>query len=263
MAGTQRIWDPTDDKSGFELGIKLDYGCLCFVNLGLDSILFEHIRPRYFHLLHFADFQDFQSLSFSSLSTALSFHLPQPKGYFSYFVIMMNGGRGGRPRSRERNPARRPNTRTEVEDFKKPDFPSLKGAPSTKRQYTYGAAEEPRRLSVDGMPATLQDAMNGVLRRQERQEAEEAADLQRHGQYLKPQVTRRQNPAREADESESGSDAGSNQPSRGRDNSKYRQGLKSAMAKLGTSLLRCTLFEKQYDANDFCSKTKQHSESSL
>ncbi|KAH0523901.1 hypothetical protein TsFJ059_008846 [Trichoderma semiorbis] len=145
---------------------------------------------------------------------------------------MMNGGRGGRPRSRERNPARRPNTRTEVEDFKKPDFPSLKGAPSTKRQYTYGAAEEPRRLSVDGMPATLQDAMNGVLRRQERQEAEEAEDLQRHGQYLKPQITRRQNPAREADESESGSDVGSNQPSRGRDNSKYRQGLKSAMAKL-------------------------------
>ncbi|KAL7961318.1 hypothetical protein V8C34DRAFT_274384 [Trichoderma compactum] len=145
---------------------------------------------------------------------------------------MMNGGRGGRPRSRERNPAKRPNTRTEVEDFKKPDFPSLKGAPSTKRQYTYGAAEEPRRLSVDAMPATLQDAMNGVLRRQERQEAEEAADLQRHGQYLKPQVTRRPNPAREAVDSESGSDVGSDQPSRGRDNSKYRQGLKSAMAKL-------------------------------
>ncbi|KAL7934278.1 hypothetical protein V8C35DRAFT_38961 [Trichoderma chlorosporum] len=145
---------------------------------------------------------------------------------------MINGGRGGRPRSRERNAARRPNTRTEVEDFNKPDFPSLKGAPSTKRQYTYGAAEEPRRLSVDGMSTTLQDAMESVLRRQERQEAEEALELQRHGQRLSPQITRRYSPAREIDDSESGSEVESNQPSRGRDNSKYRQGLKSAIAKL-------------------------------
>ncbi|EHK20913.1 uncharacterized protein TRIVIDRAFT_223604 [Trichoderma virens Gv29-8] len=145
---------------------------------------------------------------------------------------MMNGRRGGRPRSRERNPAKRPNTRTEVEDFNKPDYPSLKGAPSTKRQYTYGAAEEPRRLSVDSMPATLQDAMHGVLRRQARQEAEEAADLQRHGQHLKPQVARRYNPARQADDTESESDVESNQLSHGRDNGKHRQGLKPAATKL-------------------------------
>ncbi|UKZ82557.1 hypothetical protein TrVFT333_010346 [Trichoderma virens FT-333] len=145
---------------------------------------------------------------------------------------MMNGRRGGRPRSRERNPTKRPNTRTEVEDFNKPDYPSLKGAPSTKRQYTYGAAEEPRRLSVDSMPATLQDAMHGVLRRQARQEAEEAADLQRHGQHLKPQVARRYNPARQADDTESESDVESNQLSRGRDNGKHRQGLKPAATKL-------------------------------
>ncbi|KAL7948579.1 hypothetical protein V8C42DRAFT_254783 [Trichoderma barbatum] len=151
---------------------------------------------------------------------------------------MMNGvGRGGRPRSRQRGAAGRPNTRTEVQDFKKPDLPLLKGAPSTRRQYAYGAAEEPpnpRRLSVDGMPTTLQDAMNGVLRRQELQEAEEAADLERHGQQLRPQITRRYNPSREPglSDDDTGSDLEPNQLSRSRDNGKYRQGLNSATAKL-------------------------------
>ncbi|EHK45926.1 hypothetical protein TRIATDRAFT_292173 [Trichoderma atroviride IMI 206040] len=95
----------------------------------------------------------------------------------------MNGvGRGGRLRSRDRgNAARRP-TQTEVEDFKKPNLPTLKGAPSARRQYAYGAGTEPsapRRLSNDGMPLSLEEAMNNVLQRQELQEAEEERELQR------------------------------------------------------------------------------------
>lgn len=129
-----------------------------------------------------------------------------------------------------------------MQDFKKPELPPLKGAPSARRQYGYGAAAEPsnpRRLSLDGMQPTLQEAMNGVLRRQELQEAEEAAELAYHGQQLKPQTIRRYNPAREAslsdDDSESGSDVELNQQARGLDNSKYRQGLKSATTQLGMS----------------------------
>jgi hypothetical protein len=95
---------------------------------------------------------------------------------------MNGGGRGGRLRSRDRGNAERGPTRTQVEDFKKPNLPTLKGAPSARRQYAYGAASEPsapRRLSSDGMPLSLEDAMNQVLQRQELREAEEDRELQR------------------------------------------------------------------------------------
>ncbi|TFB01131.1 hypothetical protein CCMA1212_006708 [Trichoderma ghanense] len=128
--------------------------------------------------------------------------------------MMNGGGRGGRLRSRERGAAGRPITRTQVQDFKKPDLPPLKGAPSGRRQYAYGAAEEPsslRRPSVDGRPITLQEAMDGVLRRQEIQEAEEAEELRRYGQQPNPPITHRYEQGREAslsdDASQSGSDA--------------------------------------------------------
>ncbi|PTB64654.1 hypothetical protein BBK36DRAFT_1176971 [Trichoderma citrinoviride] len=128
--------------------------------------------------------------------------------------MMNGGGRGGRLRSRERGAAGRPITRTQVQDFKKPDLPPLKGAPSGRRQYAYGAAEEPsnlRRPSLNGMPITLQEAMDGVLRRQEIQEAKEAEELRRYGQRPNPPITRRYDQGREAslsdDASQSGSDA--------------------------------------------------------
>ncbi|KAL6882853.1 hypothetical protein HDV57DRAFT_494762 [Trichoderma longibrachiatum] len=128
--------------------------------------------------------------------------------------MMNGGGRGGRLRSRERGAAGRPITRTQVQDFKKPDLPPLKGAPSGRRQYAYGAAEEPsnlRRPSLDGMPITLQEAMDGVLRRQEAQEAIEADELRRYGQRLNPPLNHRYDQGREAsmsdDASQSGSDA--------------------------------------------------------
>ncbi|EGR46752.1 uncharacterized protein TRIREDRAFT_122897 [Trichoderma reesei QM6a] len=128
--------------------------------------------------------------------------------------MMNGGGRGGRLRSRERGAAGRPITRTQVQDFKKPDLPPLKGAPTGRRQYAYGAAEEPsnlRRPSLDGMPITLQEAMDGVLRRQELQEAKEAEELRRYGQQPNPPITHRYDQGREAsmsdDAAESGSDA--------------------------------------------------------
>ncbi|KAL7800191.1 hypothetical protein V8C37DRAFT_364399 [Trichoderma ceciliae] len=154
--------------------------------------------------------------------------------------MMNGGGRGGRLRSRERGDAERPPTRTHVKDFKKPDLPPLKGAPSARRQYSYGSAAEPsvpRRLSAEGMPSSLQEAMNGVLRRQELQEAEEERELQ--GLQPKAQTTRRYNPVREAtlsdDDSESASDNEPNQQSRGPDNSRYGQGLSSTTTKLASA----------------------------
>ncbi|KAL6866718.1 hypothetical protein J3F83DRAFT_121898 [Trichoderma novae-zelandiae] len=126
--------------------------------------------------------------------------------------MMNGGGRGGRLRSRDRGAAGRPITRTQVQDFKKPDLPPLKGAPSGRRQYAYGAAEEPsnpRRPSLDGMPLTLQEAMDGVLRRQEIQEAEEAEELRRYGHQLNPPVTQRYDRAREASLSDDASQSGS------------------------------------------------------
>jgi hypothetical protein len=61
------------------------------------------------------------------------------------------------------------------------------------------------------MPITLQEAMDGVLRRQELQEAKEAEELRRYGQQPNPPITHRYDQGREAsmsdDAAESGSDA--------------------------------------------------------
>lgn len=132
----------------------------------------------------------------------------------------MNGrGRGGRLRSRDRGHAERGRTRTEVEDFKKPNLPTLKGAPSARRQYAYGAATEPsapQRLSSDGMPLSLEEAMNDVLQRQELQEAEEERELRRL--HSNSQTAHRYDLPREPTssdhDSELGSDDETNQQSR-------------------------------------------------
>ncbi|PON22183.1 hypothetical protein TGAM01_v208864 [Trichoderma gamsii] len=120
------------------------------------------------------------------------------------------GGRGGRLRSRDRGHAERGPTRTEVEDFKKPNLPTLKGAPSARRQYAYGAATEPsapRRLSSDGMPLSLEEAMNDVLQRQELQEAEEERELRRL--HSNSQTAHRYDLTREPTSSDHDSELGS------------------------------------------------------
>ncbi|KAL7925731.1 hypothetical protein ACQKWADRAFT_282841 [Trichoderma austrokoningii] len=133
---------------------------------------------------------------------------------------MMNGvGRGGRLRSRDRGQAEQAPTRTEVEDFKKPNLPTLKGAPSARRQYAYGAATEPsapRRLSVDGMPLSLEEAMNNVFQRHELREAEEDRELQQlqaNSHTAHPYDLTREATSSDHD-SELGSDDETNQQSR-------------------------------------------------
>lgn len=154
---------------------------------------------------------------------------------------MNGGGRGGRLRSRDRGAAERAPTRTQVEDFKKPNLPALKGAPSARRQYAYGAATEPsapRRLGNDGMPLSLEEAMNNVLQRQELREAEEDRELQRLQPNSQPvhryDLTRE--PTFSDHESELSSDDRANQQSRGLHKSSRGQVLNSASLKSGMYL---------------------------
>lgn len=87
------------------------------------------------------------------------------------------------------------------------------------------------------MGTSLQEAMTNILRRQQIQEAEEERELQANN--LKLQPARRYNRVREAgvSDSESASDREANQQSRGRDTSKYGQGLNSTVTKPSMSFL--------------------------
>ncbi|UKZ94901.1 uncharacterized protein TrAFT101_009756 [Trichoderma asperellum] len=154
--------------------------------------------------------------------------------------MMNGGGRGGRLRSRDRGAAERAPTRTQVEDFKKPNLPALKGAPSARRQYAYGAATEPsapRRLGNDGIPLSLEEAMNNVLQRQELREAEEDRELQRlqPNPQMAPRYDLTREPTSSDHESELSSDDEPNQQSRSLHNSSRGQVPNSTSSKLANT----------------------------